>query len=445
MKKSTKALSLILSTAMVFSMTACGSSETTTESKAETTTETVAETTAETTSETVAETTAEVTEKTIEPCTVTFWHGMGNAQEEELTKLTDEFNASNEYGITVELVYQGAYGDLSSKLDASALSGELPDMSQVYNNWITDYVDKVVTLDDFIATDFDNWEDIVVGFREEAADYGDIKVLPFNKSTYLYFYNKTLYDELGLTAPTTWDELVANAKVIKAEKDIPTIGWDDMTAMLEAAVVQHGGTYSQDGKIVMNDETGIEAMSWLLDLFANGYATLVGDDGYFSTKLSNGNIAGYVGSSTGVTYITVDGWELGVAPIISDVTAAGYQAGTNIAMFSQDANKQLACWEYMKYLTSTEVTAEWAIATGYLPVRTSAFESEAYQAYLADSITAQAAYEQIENTFYEEAFKGSNEVRNTVGSKMTEYIQEGTSAEDAMDDLMTEIEYILGY
>lgn len=449
MKK--KALSLILSLAMVCSLAACGSNNAPAESTTEETTATT-ETTETTETTTEAPATTETTEaapaeKTIEPCTVTFWHAMSNKQEEALTALTDKFNSTNEYGITVELVNQGKYSDLSSKIDASVLSNELPDMSQVYNNWVSDYVDKLVTLDSFIESDFDNWDDIVPAFAQEAKSFGEYKVIPFNKSTYVFFYNKTLFNELGIEAPKTWDDLVAIAEVIKNEKGLPAIGFDDLTGAVDSVILQNGGQFDENGVLVYNDEVATEAIDWFLNLYRNGYASLVGDDQYFSNKLSAGNIAGYIGSSTGVTYITPDGWDLGVAPVYTGKEAYAYQAGTNLAMFAQDANKQLACWEYMKFLTATENTTEWAMSTGYLPVRVSAINSDAYQAYLADSEAAQAAAVQAAsyNGCYGGCYKGANDIRNTISSKFTVYIQENYATAEAIDDLVAEIEYILAY
>ena len=43
----------------------------------------------------------------IEACTIEFWHAMNNKQEEELTALTNKFNETNEYGITVNLYKSG--------------------------------------------------------------------------------------------------------------------------------------------------------------------------------------------------------------------------------------------------------------------------------------------------------------------------------------------------
>lgn len=441
MKK--KALALILSTAMVCSLAACGSSETTTEATTETSTATTTETTAAT--ETTTETAAAEETKNIEPCTITFWHAMSNAQEEALISLTDKFNAENEYGITVELVNQGKYSDLSSKIDASVLSDDLPDMAQVYNNWVSDYVDKLVSLDQFITEDY--WNDIVPAFAQECESFGDVKVIPFNKSTYVLFYNKTMFDELGIEVPTTWDEVVAAAEVVKAEKDIAFIGFDDMTGAVDSLVLQNGGQYAEAGNLDYESAEATEAIDWLLNLYRNGYATLVGDDQYFSNKISAQNVAAYIGSSTGVTYITADGWDLGVAPVFSGKDSYAYQAGTNLAMFTQDANKQLAVWEYMQFLTSVESTTEWAVSTGYLPVRLSAYDTDEYKAYLAESECAQAAAEQAENYngVYGGCYKGANAIRSAVSDDFTVFIQDEYTTEDAVAKLMEDVNYELGY
>ena len=73
--------------------------------------------------------------KTIEPCEITFWHAMNGKQEESLTALTDKFNEENEYGITVTLVNQGNYSDLSTKLTANAAADTLPDLPNRPSAW----------------------------------------------------------------------------------------------------------------------------------------------------------------------------------------------------------------------------------------------------------------------------------------------------------------------
>ena len=86
-----------------------------------------------------------------------------------------------------------------------------------------------------------------------------------------------------------------------------------------------------------------------MEMYNNDYARLVGEDNYFSGPFSNQLIPAYVGSSTGVSYITHEGWELGVAPLPGNTEKAANTAGTNIVMFSKDENQQKAAWEYLKF------------------------------------------------------------------------------------------------
>ena len=42
--------------------------------------------------------------------------------------------------------------------------------------------------------------------------------LPFRSDFWVLFYNKTLFEELNLTVPSTWEDLVDVCKAIKAAK-----------------------------------------------------------------------------------------------------------------------------------------------------------------------------------------------------------------------------------
>ena len=326
--------------------------------------------------------------KTIEPCEITFWHAMNGKQEESLTALTDKFNEENEYGITVTLVNQGNYSDLSTKLTANAAADTLPDLSQGYNNWVTAYTDKIIPLDDFVTDEDFDYDDLIDSYKDECEVYGFVACVPFNKSTYVYFYNKTLFD----------------------------------------------------------NEAGLETVSYIMNLYNSGYARLVGEDSYFSNVISNQMIGGYIGSCTGVSYITADGWELGVAPVPGNKEKAVNQAGTNIYMFSTDENKQNAAWEYMKYLTSVDSTIQWSEETGYLPVRKSAYETDEFKKFMDEDKTNnyKSAYEQSPYFFAQPVFDGSYDVMNTVSTVLEDSILDELEPEEVLENLVTELNDKLG-
>jgi len=382
----------------------------------------------------------------IEACEIVFWHAMSNAQEAALTAITDEFNATNEWGITVTLVNQGAYNDLSTKLTASAASDTLPDLSQAYNNWVTSYIDKIIPLDDFVERDYDemDYEDILQSYRDENSEFGFISGMPFNKSTYLYFYNKTLFEQLGLSAPETWDDLITIGQTFQSELSMVSLGYDDLAGLIEATLLQNGAEYISEDGAEFDTEEGLEAITYLMDLYNNGYARLVGEDLYFSGPRGTCLSGADVGSSTGVSYITMnEGYELGVSTLPGNTTNAANTAGTNVMMFTTDSNKQAAAWEYLKYLTNTENTVYWAMQTGYMPIRTSGFESDEYQEYMATSEAAQACYAQQEAYFASSNFDGSYDVRNDIGTKFEELVFAGADGQTAYDALIELVNGIL--
>lgn len=427
----------ILATIMAASMLAgCGQSSTQT---SETTSDAQVSEATEVASDAATAADEAAATKSIEPTEITFWHYMTGNLEETLTALTDEFNSTNEYGITVTLVNQGYASDLQTKLQASAAADALPDLTQAYNNWLTPYLDKIVHLDDFVANDFDNWDDIVEAYRGECSEFGFVHAVPFNKSTYVLFYNKTLFDELGIEAPKTWADVEADAKIVNDAKGIAFIGYDDSTGAIEATLKQNGENFVDETGALFDTDGGREAFEYLSNLYSNGYARLVGEDGYFSNVISNQNIASYVGSSAGVSYITAEGWELGVAPLPGNKVNAANMAGTNIVMFSQDTNKQLAAWEYLKFLTSTESTSKWAVSTGYLPVRQSAYETAEYKAYMEENICAAACYEQSKDFFYSPTFDASNDIRNSVSPAFEQLVLDKADAQTWFDTILSTI------
>lgn len=451
-----KILSLIIALALVLSLAGCTQRVEKEETATETTTETATTETTETNEE--ATETEEATESTdtpveevstmettiVAPVEIEFWHAMNGHHQEVLEALTAKFNEENGMGITVKLVNQGGYGDLSKKLMAGVASGEFPDMAQVYDNWIINYLEKVVVLDDYIANSeigLSDFEDIVASYREENHEFGAYYTMPFNKSTYIYFYNKTLLNELGMEVPTTWEELYDVSKAAYEKTGNAALGYDDLTGMFQSFVLQNGGEFiTQNGEVKFTDEKGVEALKFFFDMYEEGVARIAGEDVYHSGPFSNGDLFAYVGSSAGLAYINPNGFELGVAALQSNVAAAAPQAGTNLAMFAEETDNQLAVWEYMKYLTSVEATTEWAMETGYLPVRISAYESETFQAYLADSEAMQAAYSQVNAFYYEPTFDGSYSARSAITTAIETALLEGTDVETAVTNIAEAVE-----
>ncbi|MBZ0307808.1 MAG: hypothetical protein K8I82_17200, partial [Anaerolineae bacterium] len=67
--------------------------------------------------------------------TVVYWHQYNNdPQLATMNALIEEFNSTNEWGITVEGVAQGNYNDIRDLMNAAIISGELPNLVAGYQN-----------------------------------------------------------------------------------------------------------------------------------------------------------------------------------------------------------------------------------------------------------------------------------------------------------------------
>ena len=304
-------------------------------------------------------------------------------------------------------------------------------------------------------------------------------------------YNKTAYDALGLTAPTTWQDIIAAAPQLKAYGDAiaeakvlaakPTATQAEIDAA-KALIVpasydstgnafitftrQFNGGYTainfqtfKGEYLWLNNANTTAAMQFLKDNKSVITLPEFWDQQYASTPFVNQQTFVTIGSSAGVRYNVPATdpttkqpiFEIGVAPVPYNASMpdnkAVIQQGTNISLMKTGTEQQqLASWLFLKHLISTENTIDWAMNTGYLPVRTSAYESTTYQAFLTNptanqkyiSMSANAAYTQSGYMFYDPAFIGSSRARTQVGLALERIMIGDGNIAAALQDAYTE-------
>lgn len=317
------------------------------------------------------------------PVEITFWHAMNGDLEKALQKLTDEFTTQNP-NITVTLQNQSSYPDLQQKITATVASPkDLPTLTQAYPDWMFNPIqDGLVTdLAPYIENEtlkFDNYEDVLASLREASKIDGKIYGMPFNKSTEVIWYNKTLFDELGLKAPTNYDELVQVAKTIKEKKGIAGAGFDSLNNYYTTFLKSEGKTF--DNNFDVTSEESAKAVNYYLEGVKEGYFRIAGTDKYLSGPFGNEAVGMYVGSNAGENFVKQgvgDKFEVGAAPY---PTNASLQQGTDLYVFASATPEQkTAAYEFLKFLTSKEKQIQWGIETGYMPIRQSAIESDEYK------------------------------------------------------------------
>ena len=317
--------------------------------------------------------------------TVTFWHAMNGAQEEALTKLTDEFMEANP-NVKVELQNQSQYSDLQAKINSTLPSPkDLPTITQAYPGWLWNAAqdEMLVDLGEYIDNDTIGWGDqeeirssLLEGAQIDGVQYG----IPFNKSTEMLFYNADLLKEYGVEVPTTLDELKEASKTIyeKSNGSVVGAGFDSLNNYYAIGMKNKGVDFNKD--LQLDSDESKKVINYYAEGVKDGYFRIAGSDQYLSGPFANEQVAMFIGSIAGEGYVKKDTegkFEYGVSASPEKINL---QQGTDLYMFtSASPEERTAAFEYMKFLTSPESQLEWAVSTGYMPVVQSVLDSDEYK------------------------------------------------------------------
>jgi len=126
-----------------------------------------------------------------------------------------------EYGVTVEVKWQGAWNEIPQMLETARMAGEPVDISSAGAGLVnTTLVRSGIAMDltEYIQPFESRFSE--GSFLAYTID-GKVWGIPYGaSSTTGMLYNKTMFDELGLEEPTTYEELVEVSQVIAEEKGI---------------------------------------------------------------------------------------------------------------------------------------------------------------------------------------------------------------------------------
>ena len=355
------------------------------------------------------------------PVEVEFYHAMGQDKQAVIQNIIDRFQVemNEKYGVnvTVKQVSYGDYDTLRKTVASSIAANEQPTIAQTYPDHVSLYLEgnAVRSLDDFVVdpdyglegSEADSYG-YIDKFWAEGRIYNKEKTLysiPFNKSTELMYYNKTLFEKYGWEVPQTWDQVVEVTKkwmqtseYDKVKKEgLPTagLGIDSEGNAFITLIQQWGGQYTGfnekgEGEFLFVNDHAVEALGWLYEQFQSKYvaSTTYFGTNYCSDAFKAGQCLMTTGSSAGASY-NVDKkgtFVTGVAPYPQKdlENKQVIQQGTNVTLFKcADAQEELFGWLFMKYLTSDfESCKEWTLRTGYFPIRKDVVKDPEYQDYI---------------------------------------------------------------
>ena len=153
---------------------------------------------------------------------ISWWHSMGGELGERLEQIAADFNASQSDYVVVPS-YRGEYEESLVNTIAAFRAGEQPDIVQVYEvgtGTMMAAKGAVYPVYQLMADHGANFDPsaflpVVTGYYTDTD--GNMLSMPFNSSTPILYYNKTVFEKAGLdpeVAPKTWEDIESFSKKI---------------------------------------------------------------------------------------------------------------------------------------------------------------------------------------------------------------------------------------
>ena len=398
--------------------------------------------------------------------TITFHHTMNANLREVVDNYVAEFNKMYP-NITVIHEQVGGYDDVRDQISTKISAGNQPNIAYCYPDHVAIYnmAKAVTTLDELIDSQFEctradgtteilglteeQKADFIEGYYAEGREFGDglMYTMPFSKSTEVLYYNKTFFDEHGLTPPTTWEEMEALcAKILEIDPMCYPLGYDSESNWFITMTEQYGSPYTSaepGNQFLFDNEQNHAFVKMFNSWYQKGYVTTQNIYGGYTSGLFTNmetdtpNSYMSIGSSAGATHqrpAKVDGaypFDVGITtiPQVDPANPKVISQGPSVCIFQKENEQEvIASWLFVKFLTtSPEFQAEFSMASGYVPVIKSAAANPVYADFMANAnggdqvaaLSAKICLDQAHAYYTSPAFDGSSKARDEVGALLT--------------------------
>ncbi len=330
------------------------------------------------------------------PVTVEIWHTYNGKQAACLNDIADRFNASQtEYKVEVKNQDYSGFADTVYNAVANGIG---PSIIFNYGTTAVDYANEglAINIKKFIDKDtkkgdkqmknlIDSLPEAmktdVLGFED-----GGIYYLPGCTTGPVFFYNQTIFKELGLKVPSNWEELAQVSKTIYEKKGIPGFHSDGLVDNIQEMIMHNKLGYIdvENKKITFAGDKLAEIYDWYADNCKKGYFSFNTIGRYSSEDLANGDIASFSGSCVNDQYIQmVEGkGKLGMAKWIAGDFYTAWNRGPIFLHRNDKVDK--GTYEFTKFFFQSENIVKWAVANSAICPYGIAENNEEYKAYLAN-------------------------------------------------------------
>lgn len=377
-------------------------------------------------------------EQTSDKTVVEVWHNWNveeGGTEYILKQLVDEYNASQEE-VEVQLISQPSEG-FSDKVYTSVSSGTGPDIYFNFATSVPQYIEGgfLADMGKYMDTEALRQRIPESMWNECTSADGKLHIVPIQTSACVLFYNKTLYDQLGLDAPVTWADVEEDARIIRDRQGTAGFAVDSYIDLAQILFGQTGATYidTESKTVGFNTPACAQQLQWYANGIAEGHFTSSFESGSIDQDFNAGLLGCFLGTCTYEPYILPDGFEYAVAPspLGGEVDWTPIFSRGAIVFASDDVTEAAAC-DFLEFFTNARNSARWAMNIGSLSPYSDSAQLSEYTAYVADSIVLTEAVKSMEYAYSTPAVVGAPVVRNELKQMFLQVIGGLKTAEEAL-------------
>ena len=334
-----------------------------------------------------------------DPVTLNFWHVYGEQSGSPMDLLVQEFNRTvgQEKGVRVQVTNLSSASKIGGYLkEAQAGGGDAPEMPDLF----TCHIGDATALGVENLVDWNEWftqeelSDFVPGFLEDGtAEDGELLIFPVSKSTQLLMCNGSGFARFsgdtgaGYDDLSTWEGFYDTAgKFYDWSGGEPFCALDYPIRAVELCAMERGSGefYTEDGWY--DTSNAVFKESWMQFARALAQGHVVVSDLYSNTQVMTGTVLSGLGSSAAILYYndtvtyrdgTQEPMDLHVLPMpkAAGSTPLMTQAGVGLCAYRTTGQKAEAAALFVRWLTESERNLDFVAQTGYMPVRSGAFDA----------------------------------------------------------------------
>jgi sn-glycerol 3-phosphate transport system substrate-binding protein len=327
---------------------------------------------------------------------ITFWHANTGFLGDRTNDLVNKFNASqSEY--EVKATYKGSYPETLTAAIAAYRSKTPPCIIQgqeVATQTLLSsgaiYPVYQLLKEQGIKID---WEDYISVVKSYYSKGGNLYSMPFNSSTPILYYNKTILRKAGVSAekaPATFEEIekMARAAVSSGATKIGfTVSWpswtliENMHTWHDQPVANNNNGYSAMAtELKINGKLGVQILELITRWQKEGIFTYSGRGSKADQPIGNGEAAIGLASTAlvgGMTRLAKFDWGTGPLPRL-----AGYPQGNSIiggaslwVFKGLKKENYRGVAKFFEFLGAPEQQMWWHANTGYFPLTRAAIKA----------------------------------------------------------------------